>query len=234
MKNGEKMKHMMLAAVTMLVVAGSGTAWGADACGCCGTMNASVTSCHAETAQGAPADLTLTSLDGDTFRLADQEGHPVALVCLAVDSDPESDSVALTVQQAHKDSPDHAIWGVACSDSEAAASFVERLGLDYPILLDPGCHLMKAFGFENCPIAVVVDSGGRYALLEQEDITEGTLVETTELDPAHGEALDPVCKMRVTRAAAAASLELGGKTYYFCNPGCRYTFAREPDKYLGN
>jgi Cu+-exporting ATPase len=38
---------------------------------------------------------------------------------------------------------------------------------------------------------------------------------------------DPVCGMRVDPASAAASLDHGGTTYWFCSTGCRDTFAAD-------
>ena len=46
-------------------------------------------------------------------------------------------------------------------------------------------------------------------------------------------AIDPVCDMLVDPSTAPASLEHRGTTYYFCNPGCREAFARDPGKYIG-
>ena len=43
---------------------------------------------------------------------------------------------------------------------------------------------------------------------------------------------DPVCGMSVDPASAAAKLEHGGKTYYFCNPGCAEKFKADPAKYM--
>jgi Cu+-exporting ATPase len=43
---------------------------------------------------------------------------------------------------------------------------------------------------------------------------------------------DLVCGMEIDRDSAAATYEYKGKTYYFCNPGCRDTFARDPEKYV--
>jgi len=45
-------------------------------------------------------------------------------------------------------------------------------------------------------------------------------------------AIDPVCKMQVDPAAAAASLDYQGKTYYFCHPDCREAFIKNPATYL--
>src|SRR5436190_3363243 len=46
--------------------------------------------------------------------------------------------------------------------------------------------------------------------------------------------IDPVCKMLVTAETAAAKYEFKGKTYYFCNPGCKAKFAAEPRQYLSH
>ncbi len=45
-------------------------------------------------------------------------------------------------------------------------------------------------------------------------------------------AIDPVCKMEVDESSAAATSEYKGETYYFCAPGCKASFDKEPEKYL--
>jgi Cu+-exporting ATPase len=45
--------------------------------------------------------------------------------------------------------------------------------------------------------------------------------------------IDPVCGMKVDPATAAATYEYEGKTYYFCAPGCKTAFEKDPEKYLG-
>lgn len=45
-------------------------------------------------------------------------------------------------------------------------------------------------------------------------------------------AIDPVCGMTVNKAQAKATYDYKGTTYYFCNPGCKEAFAKEPEKYL--
>ncbi len=45
-------------------------------------------------------------------------------------------------------------------------------------------------------------------------------------------AKDPVCGMTVDEKAAAATSEYMGQTYYFCAPGCKAAFDKEPDKYV--
>ncbi len=45
--------------------------------------------------------------------------------------------------------------------------------------------------------------------------------------------IDPVCGMEVDPKSAAATYEYKGKTYYFCAPGCKRSFEKDPEKYLG-
>ena len=45
-------------------------------------------------------------------------------------------------------------------------------------------------------------------------------------------ALDVVCKMEVDPKTAAAKSEYKGQTYYFCAPGCKRAFDKDPEKYL--
>ncbi|MDD3857364.1 MAG: YHS domain-containing protein [Methanoculleus sp.] len=45
-------------------------------------------------------------------------------------------------------------------------------------------------------------------------------------------AVDPVCKMDVDEATAKFTSEYKGKIYYFCAPGCKKLFERDPEAYL--
>lgn len=45
-------------------------------------------------------------------------------------------------------------------------------------------------------------------------------------------SVDPVCKMLVEPAQAPASHVYRDKTYYFCHPNCKESFAKDPEKYL--
>ena len=51
---------------------------------------------------------------------------------------------------------------------------------------------------------------------------------TTETE----ETIDPVCGMTVTPEHAAASVEHGGHTYYFCAESCAARFREDPGRYL--
>jgi YHS domain-containing protein len=45
-------------------------------------------------------------------------------------------------------------------------------------------------------------------------------------------AKDPVCKMDVNEKTAKLKSDYNGKTYYFCAPGCKSTFDKNPAKYV--
>ena len=45
---------------------------------------------------------------------------------------------------------------------------------------------------------------------------------------------DPVCGMDIDPKTAAGKSEYKGQTYYFCSPGCKRSFEKEPEKYVSN
>lgn len=44
--------------------------------------------------------------------------------------------------------------------------------------------------------------------------------------------IDPVCGMEVDESSAQWTSEYEGKIYYFCAPGCKNSFDKDPEKYL--
>jgi YHS domain-containing protein len=45
-------------------------------------------------------------------------------------------------------------------------------------------------------------------------------------------AIDPVCGMEVDTTTAAGSSEYQGTTYYFCSPGCKRQFEKDPASFV--
>ena len=45
---------------------------------------------------------------------------------------------------------------------------------------------------------------------------------------------DPVCGMDIDPETAAGKSEYKGQTYYFCSTGCKRSFDKEPEKYIGH
>jgi YHS domain-containing protein len=48
-----------------------------------------------------------------------------------------------------------------------------------------------------------------------------------------GMAKDPVCGMMVEEKTAKFKSQYKGKTYYFCAQGCKVTFDKNPNRYIG-
>jgi YHS domain-containing protein len=46
-------------------------------------------------------------------------------------------------------------------------------------------------------------------------------------------AKDPVCGMDVDEGSAAGKSEFKGQTYFFCSPGCKQSFDKNPERYAG-
>ena len=44
-------------------------------------------------------------------------------------------------------------------------------------------------------------------------------------------AIDPICKMEVDDETAKYASVYNGKKYYFCAPGCKKAFDKNPSKY---
>ena len=44
-------------------------------------------------------------------------------------------------------------------------------------------------------------------------------------------AKDPICGMEVAPVKAKYTSSFGGKSYYFCSPGCKSTFEKNPAKF---
>ena len=47
-------------------------------------------------------------------------------------------------------------------------------------------------------------------------------------------AIDPICKMHVEEKTARWVSEYKGQKFYFCAPGCKRTFDKDPGKWAGS
>jgi YHS domain-containing protein len=68
--------------------------------------------------------------------------------------------------------------------------------------------------------------------LDREDICSSGIMQLYLLCPQGGlMETDPVCKMKVDPKTAIWKSEYKNKTYYFCAPGCKHTFDKDPETY---
>jgi len=66
---------------------------------------------------------------------------------------------------------------------------------------------------------------------EGRDARAGSAPGPASPDPSRRFATDPVCGMAVEVEGARHVSRSGGRTYYFCGPGCRRRFQDDPDAY---
>ncbi|MCA1675819.1 MAG: YHS domain-containing protein [Actinobacteria bacterium] len=62
------------------------------------------------------------------------------------------------------------------------------------------------------------------------ELAAGEAGEVPEIE----EGIDPVCGMTVEVAAARHTFDHEGTTYYFCCPGCRKAFEKDPAGFVGS
>ena len=55
---------------------------------------------------------------------------------------------------------------------------------------------------------------------------------TKFLDEVISMEIDPVCGMEVDPKTATWKSTYQGKTYFFCSPGCKREFDKEPQKFI--
>ncbi len=201
-------------------------------CGGCG-QGAEPPSCHVAAPAGA-AGVRLLGLDGDTVALASiADDAPAVLACLGFDaSDDSSARLLRDWWRAADPEPGFGLWAIACGDPAHARSAVERVGLDFPVLLDPGRAALPALGIGSCPELVFLRAGGEPALTSPA-VSSTALAAGLAVLSEPDRLVDPVCGMAVSVETAAATWRYQGVDYYFCAEACRQAFAEYPAKYLG-
>ncbi len=68
--------------------------------------------------------------------------------------------------------------------------------------------------------------------VEETPVVVQDVAPVTAQDTPSGTAIDPVCLMEVDIATAKFTWDYEGKTYYFCAPGCKMAFRKNPLEFL--
>ena len=127
-------------------------------------------------------DFALADLDGRTVRLSDYAGRPVlvnfwASWCLpCVDEFP----ILAAARRVHADAGFEVIGIVYRDRSEAARAFAEQFGADWPLVMDPGETVARAYGVFGPPESWLIGPDGRIVSRHIGPYTEAEL--ESELD----------------------------------------------------
>lgn len=68
-------------------------------------------------------------------------------------------------------------------------------------------------------------------LIQERAKSRRTVPASAPQAPAPATAVDPVCGMTVAAAESTLQIEHNGVTVYFCSPGCRAAFRKDPERY---
>lgn len=84
------------------------------------------------------------------------------------------------------------------------------------------------------PAATTAPANGKVTQSEAGQLSASILAmrDQPRQEPGPGEAIDPVCYMIVEMATARYKTEYEGQTYYFCAPGCKRTFEKNPKQFV--
>ena len=84
------------------------------------------------------------------------------------------------------------------------------------------------------PAGLPVGAGGQEGIslsIMAEIFSLRAKLQPPTIDERPAEATDPVCGMQVEIPTARHTSEYGAEIHYFCGPGCKRAFEREPEKY---
>jgi len=127
---------------------------------------------------GAPApDFVLTALDGQPVRLSDLKGQVVLLNFWATWCGPcEAEMPAIQDRYTTFKGQGLVVLGInQDEEAETVRAFVERLGLSFTILLDPGAVVGELYRARGLPMTFIVDRDGQIVIQKVGYMSDGQL-----------------------------------------------------------
>lgn len=165
---------------------------------------------------------------GEEFTAADADERTLVVIATQGHHDEEAIEQAVTARPAYLGlvaSPKRgaAVLGYL-AERGVPADLLARVKVPAGLDLGPTTHQEIAVAI----LAELVQARARGTLASPAHQTPAA----SAAPPEPAEAIDLVCGMTVTASPSSHPLEHDGVTYYFCCPGCRRTFGKDPAAYL--
>jgi peroxiredoxin len=128
---------------------------------------------------GYPApDFTLTTLDGEEFRLSAQRGTPVVLNFWATWCPPCRAELPELRAASARYADQIAVVGVnQAAPAATVAATASDLGLTFPIPLDQSGAVSRTYGVRSLPTTFFIDRNGVIRQIQNGPLTEATLAQ---------------------------------------------------------
>lgn len=118
--------------------------------------------------QGSPApDFTLETPDGETVSLSDYHGQPVVLNFWATWCAPCREEMPLLQEtyEAHQEDGLVVIGVNVRENPETIERFLDEVGVDFPVLLDPDAEVVNRYLVTSLPLTFFIDRNGNVRTL---------------------------------------------------------------------
>ena len=126
-------------------------------------------------------DFELESLEGETVRLSQLQGHPVLLI-FSASWCPACRAEAPLVEEVHEDHPELVILLVDLEETAAVAQrFADDLGMTHPVLLDRNGQVGRLYHIYAIPASFFIDVEGVLRAMLVEELTPEYLTRTFPL-----------------------------------------------------
>lgn len=128
----------------------------------------------------AAPDFELLDLSGKPVRLSDLRGSPVIINFWATWCNPCRIEMPL-IEATAKENPGIVVLGINADESKRVVQpYVEKIGLTFPILLDPGSKVEDMYQIQGLPTSFFLDKDGVIRAVQIGILSDGKLSENLE------------------------------------------------------
>lgn len=130
---------------------------------------------------GLAPEFDLSDLDGERVTLASMRGQTVVLNFWATWCGPCRQEIP-EFASFHEAHPDIGLYGINVDEAASPAkieAISKRLGVNYPVLLDPASRTSRDYGVQGLPTTFVLDGSGQIIAAREGTVSRRTLERMT-------------------------------------------------------